>query len=166
MVMKSKLLALVTFSILCYQPASYAVVTATGNLTLTGSISDTVSIAVTPSGSYNSLPLTTTQVDTVVASVAESSNATAGYLILAKSTNGGKLQHTTDATQSVSYTMKYGASGALTLTTVDQTIKTQSTGGVYSAVASAVSISYTGATAAAKRAGSYTDSITFTIQSQ
>ncbi|MBC7711868.1 MAG: fimbrial protein [Rhizobacter sp.] len=140
--------------------------TANANLALTGTITDSVSIAVTPSGNYNNLTLTTTAVDSVVASVAESSNSTAGYLILARSANASKLVHSTDATQTVGYTMKYAGGTAVTLTATDQTVKTQATGGVYSAVASAVSISYTGVTAASKRAGSYTDTITFTVQSQ
>jgi hypothetical protein len=155
---------LITF-IMSFQTA-HAVVTQNGNLILAGTIADNVSIAVTPAGNYNNLNLSSTAVDSVVASVAESSNSSAGYVILAHSTNAGKLVHSTDNSQSVSYTMKYGTSAALTLSAVDQTIKTQSTGGVYSAVASAVSISYAGVSASTKRAGSYTDTITFTIQSQ
>jgi hypothetical protein len=164
--MRNKLSVFVFLMALNYHSATCAAATASGNLTLSGSIPDTVSIAVTPSGNYNNLSLATTAVDSVVASVAESSNASAGYTILAKSANASKLVHSTDNSQSIGYTLKYGSSSALTLTAVDQAVKTQSTGGIYTAVASAVSISYTGAAAASKRAGTYTDTITFTIQSQ
>lgn len=163
--MKTKLLMLTVASALLSTNA-FAVVTASGNLNLSGTISDAVSINVVPSGNHNNLPLSTTQVDRNVASVEESSNATAGYLVKARSTNASKLVHTTDSGQFVNYTMKYAGGAAVTLTAVDQTVKTQNTGGVYTSVASAVTISYTGVAAASLRSGSYTDTITFTVESQ
>jgi len=144
--------------------SSYAV-TQSANLNLSGSIGDNVAIAVTPNASASSLVLTTTAVDTVVAAVSETSNAANGYSILAKSSNAGKLVHSSDATQFVAYTIKYGAGTAVSLTATDQTVKTQATGGNYNAVSSNVSISYTGVSASSKKAGTYTDTITFTIQS-
>jgi hypothetical protein len=164
--MRVKISAFLFLTVFYYTPASYGIVSASGNLSLSGNITDSVSIAVTPSGNYNNLTLTTSATDAVVATVAESSNATAGYIILARSSNASKLVHSTDSTQNVGYTMKYGTSSALTLTAVDQTVKTQAVGGVYSAVASSVSVSYTGVSAASRRAGTYTDTITFTVQSQ
>lgn len=138
-------------------------VTATGNLNLSGSIADAVSITVTPNATASSLNLSSTQTDTVVASVSESSNAANGYTISAKSTNGSSLVHSSDASQTIAYTIKYGASSAVTLTTSDQVVKTQSTGGAYTGVNSSVSISYTGVSAATRKAGTYTDTITFTV---
>lgn len=160
--MKTKLTIALIFSLMTY--STYAA-SQSANLNLSGSIGDNVAIAVTPNANASSLVLTTSAVDTVVASVSETSNAANGYTILAKSTNAGKLVHSTDASQYVSYTIKYGAGTAVTLSSTDQTVKTQSTGGTYTGVSSNVSISYTGVSASSRKAGSYTDTITFTIQS-
>lgn len=160
--MKTKLaIALMTTMMTC---SSFAA-SQSANLNLSGSIGDNVAISVTPNANASSLVLTSSAVDTVVASVSETSNAANGYTILAKSSNGGKLVHTTDASHFVSYTIKYGAGSSVTLSSTDQTVKTQSTGGTYSGVSSNVSISYTGVSASSKKAGSYTDTITFTIES-
>jgi len=137
--------------------------TATATLGLSGSITEQVSLVVTPNANATSLPLTTTTTDLSIASVAETSNAANGYTISAKSTNASELIHSADSSQKVAYTIKYGASAAITLTAVDQVVKTQNTGGNYNGVASAVSISYTGVSASTRKAGTYTDTITFTI---
>ena len=137
--------------------------TATGNLGLSGSIPDSVSLTVTPNATATSLTLTANAVDVTVASVNEVSNAQNGYSVFAKSTNAGKLVHSTDATQLINYTIKYNAGGALTLTAIDQQVKTV-TGGMYN-TNSAVTISYTGVSASARKSGLYSDTITFTLQS-
>lgn len=161
--MKTKMLiALMTTTLMSL--SSFAA-TQSANLNLSGSIGDNVAISVTPAAAASSLVLTANAVDTVVASVSETSNAAAGYTILAKSTNGGKLTHTTDSSQQVAYTIKYGGGASVALTTTDQTVKTQNVGGTYSGVSSNVSVSFTGVSASSKKAGSYTDTITFTIQS-
>lgn len=160
--MKAKILFLMTATSLMSFSAMGA--TASGNLNLSGSIADAVTISVTPTAAASSLNLTSTAVDTVVASVSETSNAANGYRILAKSSNVGKLIHSSDSSQTVDYTMKYASSGAISLTASDQVVKTQNTGGAYNAVASSVSISYTGVSASSRKAGSYTDTITFTIE--
>ncbi len=161
-----KCLMLMILAPLGFISTSTYAATASGNLNLSGSIADSVSIAVTPTAAASSLTLTSTATDVSIASVAETSNAANGYLIKARSTNAGKLVHGSDATQFINYTIKYAGGSAVTLTTSDETVKTQSTGGNYNAVASAVSISYTGVTAASRVAGSYTDTIIFTIEGQ
>ncbi|MBC7397095.1 MAG: fimbrial protein [Bdellovibrionales bacterium] len=140
--------------------SSAAQAATTGTLSLSGTIANVISIAVAAAGAASTLDLTATQTNLVVATVTENSNSNTGYTISARSTNTGTIKHAT-ATDNVAYTMKYAGGTATSLTTVDQTVKTQSTGGVYSAVSSSVSVSYTGN--ASLRAGSYSDTITFTI---
>jgi len=138
-------------------------VSATGNLGLSGSIADSVAITVTPSANATSLTLTSNATDVNVASVNEVSNAQNGYQILAKSANASKLVHTTSSSNYVGYTIKYNGGSAVTLTAVDQQVKSVA-GGNYNSN-SAVTISYTGVSSSTHVSGSYTDTITFTIQS-
>jgi len=137
--------------------------TATGNLGLSGSIADAVALTVTPSANATALVLTTTAVDVNVASVNEVSNASNGYTISAKSANASKLVHSADSAYTVGYTIKYNGGSAITLTTSDQQVKS-AVGGNYN-VNSAVTISYTGVSSASYKSGTYTDTITFTLQS-
>lgn len=160
--MKTKLIAVIALATIAYLPASHAASSAT--LNLSGSIASAVNISVSANATASNLTLTSNASDTQVATVSESSNAASGYSILAKSANAGKLVNTDDSNSSIAYTIKYGSGSSLALTGVDQTVKNQSTGGVYSAVDSALSISFTGVSAASKLAGNYTDTITLTVQ--
>jgi spore coat protein U-like protein len=160
--MKTKLLSLIALATLAYLPASHAASSAT--LNLSGSIASSVSIAVSANATASNLTLTSNASDTQVATVSESSNSASGYSILAKSSNAGKLVNSADSSESIAYTIKYGSGSSLSLTAVDQTVKSQTTSGVYSSVQSALSISFTGASATSKLAGNYTDTITLTVQ--
>ncbi len=163
--MKTKLFTLLSLSFISTFSAAYAA-SANQTLTLSGAIADSVSISVTPSASASNLTLTSSASDVSVATVSESSNSPAGYIVLAKSSNAGKLVHSSDSSQSIAYTVKYASGSALSLTSVDQTVKTQSSGGLYSSVSSGLSISFTGVAAASKLAGTYSDVITLTVQGQ
>ncbi len=136
--------------------------TASGNLNLSGTISEAVALIVTPTANATNLNLSSNASDVSIASVAESSNAANGYRILARSTNGSKLVHNADSSMQLGYTIKYGASAAITLTTTDAVVKTQNVGANYVGVNSAVSISYSAGTTL--KAGTYTDTITFTVE--
>lgn len=157
--MKQMKMALTILAVVGFSTGSQAATT--GTLTLSGTILALVSIVVTPNAASTSLDLTTNQTDLLVGTVAENSNALNGYRIKAKSTNGSKIKHAT-AADFISYTIKYGAGSATTLTTTDQIVKTQSTGGAYSNVSSNVTLSYTGS--GSLTAGAYSDGITFTIE--
>lgn len=141
--------------------SSVADAATTGTLSLSGTVGATISISVDSSnGNAAALDLSTTQTTLNIATVTENSNSSSGYTISAKSTNGSSLNHSS-LPDNVPYTIKYAGGSAVTLTTSNQTVKTQATGGVYSGVTSAVTIQYTGTTSIA--AGTYTDTITFTI---
>lgn len=137
-----------------------AVAAVTGTLTLSGSIAQNISVAVNALGAATALDLTATQTDLAVATVNEVSNAHNGYKITASSANNGRIKEATLA-DFVSYTIKYNGGTAVTPTTAAQDVKTMSTGGGRTVATSNVSISYTGSSTLA--AGSYSDTITFTI---
>lgn len=133
----------------------------TGSLSLSGAVTEGISIVVDSSnGNAAALDLSTSQSTLNIATITENSNSSTGYTISAKSTNAGKLKHSS-LSDNVPYTIKYAGGAAVTLTTSDQVVKTQSTGGVYTGVSSPVTIQYTGSSGIS--AGTYSDTITFTI---
>jgi hypothetical protein len=142
--------------------ASYAV-TDSDTLSLTATVAETVSITVVADSNATGLDLHTTKSDLAVAAVTEASNAANGYKVLAKSANNGTIKHST-AASNVAYTMKYDGGSAVTLSTSDAQIKSK-TSGVYTGEVSAATISYTGVAATSLLSGSYSDTITFTIES-
>lgn len=134
-----------------------------GTLLLQGSVDPVLSITVTgTSGVHDDLNLSQTQTNLNVASVSEKSNTTAGYKIFARSDNGGKLDNA--GLDSVEYTMGYDGGGHISLTINDQEVKDNTTGGVIS-YDSDVDIAYVGKVASALVQGTYSDTVTFTIQS-
>lgn len=132
-----------------------------GTLLLQGTISQVLSLSVqAEAGVNNALDLTSTESDLKVAEVTEQTNSNTGYKILVRTANGGKLKN--GSLDQVSYTMKYdGTAVALALT--DTQAKSVTTGGVYNNT-SDVEISYTGQSAASLTQGTYSDTVTFTIQ--
>ncbi len=134
----------------------------TGTLALQGSIAQVLSLTITPvSGVNNNLDLSTNKINLVVGAVQEVSNSATGYKILLTSANAGKIKHTTNAAF-VNYTARYNGS-AVTLSTTAQTIFNQGTVAAYN-VSKNFDISYTGVAAATMVEGTYTDTLTFTIQ--
>lgn len=132
-----------------------------GTLLLQGTVNQVLSLSVTPeSGVNNSLDLSTTEADLKVAEVSEQSNSSTGYKILVRTANGGSLKN--GSVDDIAYTMKYDGS-PVSLSTSDTEVKNESTGGVYN-YASDVEISYTGVPAASLTQGTYSDTVTFTIQ--
>jgi hypothetical protein len=135
----------------------------TGTLLLQGTVDPVLSITVNPvSGVNNDLNLSVTQTNLKVAEVVEQSNTVGGYKIFAKSTNGGSLNNA--GLDSVDYTIGYNNGGHISLTTENQEVKENTVGGVISAN-SDVDIAYTGKAAALLVQGTYSDTVTFTIQS-
>ncbi|WP_127716070.1 fimbrial protein [Halobacteriovorax sp. HLS] len=132
-----------------------------GTLLLQGQVDQVLSLTVNPVAGHDSLDLTASPVDLNVASVNEVSNAETGYKILVRSANASSLKNGT--ADQVDYTLSYGNSGALTLTTTDQVAKSVTTAGTYN-VDTDVDISYTGSPAAELVQGTYSDTVTFTIQ--
>jgi hypothetical protein len=133
-----------------------------GTLTLSGTVAANTAILVTPQGNYNSLNLFATQTNHVVALVNELNNTAAGYTVTLSSANAGKL---VSGAFEFAYTARYNAS-SVALTVSPVTITTQGAQSVVVNTNKNFDISYTGAAADTLMAGTYTDTLTFTIASQ
>lgn len=139
----------------------------TANLTIRGSVTGVIDIAVTPDPVVTNLDLATTQTDLTIASVNEKSNKAAGYTVqldsanaIAAASNTATLNGTAGLTDSLDYTLKYdGASVTFTngsAVITDTTATTSASG-----IDKGLTISYTGD--AGLQEGTYEDTLTFTI---
>ena len=147
-------LAVVAFASL----QGFAATTAT--LNLTGTVSPTLSVSVAAAPAASTLDLTLDVTDLVVAAVTEKSNMASGYDLWVTSSNKGAF--TGVNSDRLGYAFKFGST-SLDLSAAFSPIlgnyfeKTTQAG-----LVSAVSISYSGS-AANLFAGTYTDTVTFTI---
>jgi hypothetical protein len=127
-------------------------------LILKGVIPSILSITITADPLATTLALNTTQSNTKVATVQEKSNSSSGYKITIDSTYNGKLVRA-GGTEYVAYTMTYGGQN------VDLTTNYEITNLASAAVSNNkdIKISYTGIPEDQLVAGSYGDTVTFTI---
>jgi len=131
----------------------------TGTLLLKGTVPRLLDITVTAQPIASTLPLNTTQTNTVVASVNEKSNSVTGYKVSISSANAGKLVHQSVSSSSINYTLRYN-SAAINLVT-GQTITYSSS--LPANANRSVDISYTGVAHDLLIEGDYSDTVTFTI---
>lgn len=130
-----------------------------GTLYLKGTVPALLSISVSPESVASSLPLNTSQTDTKVASVNETSNSNTGYEVSISSQNAGKLVHESVSSSSINYSLKYGTSSVNLAS--GQTFTYASPASVNKD--SDISITYTGVPHASLIQGDYEDTVTFTI---
>lgn len=138
----------------------------TGNVTLTGTIPEAVSITVTPTGNYSNLDITTLQTvtDELVATVSETSNV--AYTVSVGSTNQPSCPTpNTSCLKSGANTIDLALKINGTAITFDSNPKQYKTGSVAltGTTPENVTVSYT--IAQAHPAGTYTETYTFTITS-
>ena len=129
----------------------------TGTLILKGTVPQLLDILVTPEPFATTLPLSTTQADSLVAEVRERSNSATGYTVSVSSANLGKLVHETVLTSTVNYSLKYNGQ---TVNLLTGSTFSELTRGVKNRD---VEISYTGVPEIDLTEGEYTDTVTFTI---
>lgn len=135
----------------------------TGDLLLKGTVNPKVSIVVTPETISNTLDLSTSQSDLLVAQVTERANVNAGYKVSITSANAGLLINQIDNAHSVAYSLKYNGE-AINLISPDgiNNVANYSTKQLMP-IDRAVTISYTGAPEEQMLAGDYQDIVTFSI---
>lgn len=140
--------------------SSLASAQTTGTITLSGSVPAATAIVVTGVGTFNNLDLTTTQSNLQVANVREINNTPNGYTVRMTSANGGLLKN--GSIGSLTYTARYnGVAANLNTSPVTVTNASASTSVVN--VLKPLTISYTGVSADSLMAGTYSDTLTFTI---
>ncbi len=131
-----------------------------GNLLLSGIVPVNYAIVVTPDGTNNStLDVLAGSTLKSVANVLETSNNPLGYKVQASSLNNGLLKNGT--VDSVAYQLKYGAGALLSLTTTAQTVYTSPL--LLVAASNTQNVKITHAAKASAMAGTYSDTVTFTI---
>ena len=140
--------------------AASAFAATTGGITLQGTIAPATAITVTGTAPYNSLDLNTTQTNLLVANVREVNNTSTGYTVKLSSANNGLLAN--GAADSIAYTATYNDS-AVSLTSTPVAVTQSAPQNVVVNTQKPFKISYTGVTDDSKMAGSYTDTLTFTI---
>lgn len=155
--MKTKYFSLMAVGLLAVSSASAAL---TGNITIQGAVANAVVINVTATAGYNALDLSATAADLQVASVNEKSNVATGYKVTLASANAGLLKNGT--IDSLTYTAKYNGT-SVTLSTTAQTVTNTTSGTGLVNVTKPVVISYTGQAPDTMMAGTYSDTLTFTI---
>lgn len=152
-----KLLKVLTIGSLLSVSSAYAATS--GTLLLKGTVAPILSIDVQANASATTLDLVNGEPDTVIANVAEQSNAANGYTVTLSSQNAGQLVNQTLNSQVVDYTLTYG--GQLYDLSTGDGVFTDGNPGTGQVVNKDVSINIVGNNTLA--AGDYTDTVTFTI---
>ena len=145
------------WGLLLFPAISFGATTAT--LVIKGTIPSILSIDVAAEPIATSLPLTTAQTNTKIATVTERCNSASGYSVSIVSTNLGKLVR--NPTNFVNYTLTYN-NQSVNLTSANGTTFTN----VFTNAAPInkdLNISYSAANENNIVSGDYTDNITFTI---
>lgn len=131
----------------------------TGSITISGSVPGATAIVVNSVAGYNNLDLTASPVDLSVASVREINNTANGYTVTLASTNAGQLKN---GTSGLAYTAKYN-NVSVTLSATPTLITNSPPSTSIVNVVKPFAVSYTGAAAETMAAGTYSDTLTFTI---
>ena len=132
----------------------------TGSITISGSVPGATAITVTSAAGYNSLDLTASPSDQTVANVREINNTANGYTVTLASTNSGLLKNGTVG--QLAYTAKYNGSSVTLSSTPVQITNAAPSNSIVNTV-KAFAISYTGVASDTLMAGTYSDTLTFTI---
>lgn len=138
---------------------SSAFAATTGTLLLRGTVPRLLEITVNPQAIASTLPLDTTQANTLVAVVNEKANSNTGYQVSVSSANQGKLVHESVGTSVLNYSLRYNGN-AVNLAT-GQTFTYAGAGANNNN--RNVDISYTGIAHDLLIEGDYSDTVTFTI---
>ncbi len=138
----------------------------------TTAVADTIALTITPTSDASNLVLTSTQTDLNIGTAYITANCQNGYTLSLTSTNAGLLKHSAvsgapNTNEKIDYTLKFAGSSVTTSTT-PVTIYTSNSATLLTTSTSIgnINMSYTGAPTSTKRAGTFTDNLTFTLQSQ
>lgn len=133
----------------------------TGTLQLQGVVPANCNVVVTPNGSNLNLDIVNGESNRLIATSNEMCNNLSGYKINVKSTNGGELRNTGNASVKTTYQISYGGQ-TVTPTTAYQTVKNVTVLNSPANVNSEVRINVTAYPNAI--AGTYSDTVTVQIE--
>ncbi|MGO8921233.1 MAG: hypothetical protein ACLQJR_35565 [Stellaceae bacterium] len=136
----------------------------TGKITLSGTNTQSCTLAISPAGSYNSLNLGSTATNTSIGTSVESCNDLNGYTVTVASTNGGPdlTGHASGNTATLAYGVIYG-SNTLTFSGGSATADSFTTYVPATNYNNTISIGVAYAGTPNLPADTYTDTLTFTL---
>ncbi len=127
---------------------------------ISGTVDSLLDISIVANANATSLNITGGNSNLNVATVTETSNNLNGYKIMMRSDNASKLVHSVNSAYSTAYTVSYDGQPAVTLTAIDQQVKTSALQASF-VDTSLVNVNVT--PFAAAPAGTYSDRITISI---
>lgn len=134
------------------------------DLLLSGTVQEVTSITVTGNASATSLDIVNGENGTQVASAAEQSNSANGYKIKMHSVNGGFLTNNTNSNVKTSYQINYGSSGYKTPPATGNTVDMITVSGTGQKITNSRNIQVNVSALPNAIAGTYSDTVTFTIE--
>jgi hypothetical protein len=150
--------AILTAIVLLASATTFAA--SSGELTISGTVSAVNDIIITPKAAATALNIIGGESAKSVATVSETSNSVTGYTISMRSANGGLLVNLDNDTKSTSYQVSYNGGDYLSLSTVDQPVKSTSTSEL---VTESSDVSVNVSAYGTAPAGTYEDVITISI---
>ena len=143
---------------ICAIPADAA----TDTVLVTGTISEVVTVAITPNSNSFSVTAGSAVTDQDIATIAINSNDPQGYDVTLTGTHATSILENGGASASMAYTVKYNGGSATGVTTIATNVES-STGQTAGAVNRSLTLSIAGSESTGKPAEAYTDTITVEI---
>ncbi|MGK5085842.1 hypothetical protein WDW37_21340 [Bdellovibrionota bacterium FG-1] len=157
--MKFSSIALMSLA-LAATSASSAFAATTGTLSLSGVVPAVTAVVLTPQAAASNLDLATGATNLMIATATEANNTQNGYTLKIASANSGLLKNGTLG--SVTYTARYGLAG-FTLSSTPVTVINQASQSAIVSLGRPLDISFAGTAPINLMAGTYSDTLTFTI---
>ncbi|MDZ4660571.1 MAG: hypothetical protein SGJ18_03010 [Pseudomonadota bacterium] len=136
--------------------------TDTANLVISGQVAAICNIEVVPELAAAQLNIVGGEANTKVATVTEQSNSPAGYLVSVSSANNGKLVHSTLPGNLFGYQVSYDGGAAISPLTTPTQVKASGALPGFTTDTSDVNVTFPAQASAVF--GTYSDTLTFTIQ--
>lgn len=132
-------------------------------LLLEGQVGATLNISVAADANATALNITGGESDTQVAVVTEESNNLAGYKVFMSSANAGELRNTSDPSQLTTYQINYDGSGYITPPLAASAVEVKDSGALPVLTTDTSNVLINVSSYALAPAGTYQDTVTFSI---
>lgn len=135
----------------------------TAELVISGTVLPICNIEVAATVAATALNISGGESATTIANVTEQSNSPAGYTVSVSSLNNGNLKHATIAGEEFAYQLSYDGAASFSPTTAPAVVKTSGPLPGFTTDVSAVQITFPAQATA--MVGTYSDTLSFTLQS-
>lgn len=148
---------------LCNDGGTQETCSDTAELVISGVVAPVCNIEVAPTVAATALNISGGESATSIASVTEQSNSPAGYTVSVSSLNNGNLKHATVAGEQFAYQLSYDGAANFAPTTAPAVVKTSGPLPGFTTDVSDVKITFAAQPTA--MVGTYSDTLSFTLQS-